>query len=178
MTEAVAVTSTPIHVFPHPHYHRFYTLMVVGTALFDKPPPPRNNPHNAHCNNKLLLFPPPFTSSFRFYTLMVLGTALFDKPPFKNLVCNGLVLAADGKKMSKRLKNYPVSGMAAAAAAAAAGVDSHVQVSLTPSGPVVCVSTPVHGGGICCPPPSASAVGQLPHCALHPLGLGAGWQLM
>jgi isoleucyl-tRNA synthetase len=44
----------------------------------------------------------------RFYTLMVLSTALFDKPPFKNLVCNGLVLAADGKKMSKRLKNYPV----------------------------------------------------------------------
>jgi isoleucyl-tRNA synthetase len=63
----------------------------------------------------------------RFYTLMVLGTALFDKPPFKNLVCNGLVLAADGKKMSKRLKNYPVSGTAAAAAA---GVDSHVQVTL------------------------------------------------
>ncbi len=45
----------------------------------------------------------------RFYTLMVLSTALFDKPAFKNLVCNGLVLAADGKKMSKRLQNYPVS---------------------------------------------------------------------
>lgn len=43
-----------------------------------------------------------------FYTLMVLSTALFDKPAFKNLVCNGLVLAADGKKMSKRLQNYPV----------------------------------------------------------------------
>ncbi|BDA43238.1 Isoleucine-tRNA ligase, cytoplasmic [Coccomyxa sp. Obi] len=42
-----------------------------------------------------------------FYTLMVLSTALFDKPAFKNLVCNGLVLADDGKKMSKRLKNYP-----------------------------------------------------------------------
>jgi isoleucyl-tRNA synthetase len=39
---------------------------------------------------------------------MVLSAALFDKPAFKNLVCNGLVLAADGKKMSKRLKNYPV----------------------------------------------------------------------
>lgn len=46
----------------------------------------------------------------RFYTLMVLSTALFDRPAFKNLVCNGLVLAADGKKMSKRLKNYPVRG--------------------------------------------------------------------
>lgn len=42
-----------------------------------------------------------------FYTMMVLSTALFDKPAFKNLVCNGLVLASDGKKMSKRLKNYP-----------------------------------------------------------------------
>lgn len=42
-----------------------------------------------------------------FYTLMVLSTALFNKPAFKNLVVNGLVLAEDGKKMSKRLKNYP-----------------------------------------------------------------------
>ena len=42
-----------------------------------------------------------------FYTLMVLSTALFKKPPFKNLICNGLVLAEDGKKMSKSLKNYP-----------------------------------------------------------------------
>ena len=42
-----------------------------------------------------------------FYTMMVLSTALFDRPAFKNLVCNGLVLASDGKKMSKRLKNYP-----------------------------------------------------------------------
>ena len=42
-----------------------------------------------------------------FYTLMVLSTALFDQPAFKNLIVNGLVLAGDGKKMSKRLKNYP-----------------------------------------------------------------------
>jgi len=42
-----------------------------------------------------------------FYTLMVLSTHLFDRPAFKNLIVNGLVLAADGKKMSKRLKNYP-----------------------------------------------------------------------
>eukprot|EP00817_Percolomonadidae_sp_ATCC50343_P000073 CAMPEP_0117423598 /NCGR_PEP_ID=MMETSP0758-20121206/4172_1 /TAXON_ID=63605 /ORGANISM="Percolomonas cosmopolitus, Strain AE-1 (ATCC 50343)" /LENGTH=1078 /DNA_ID=CAMNT_0005206847 /DNA_START=433 /DNA_END=3669 /DNA_ORIENTATION=- len=42
-----------------------------------------------------------------FYTLMVLGTALFDKAPFKNVVVNGIVRAADGKKMSKSLKNYP-----------------------------------------------------------------------
>ncbi|WFB37865.1 isoleucine--tRNA ligase [Kiritimatiellota bacterium B12222] len=42
-----------------------------------------------------------------FYTLMVLGTILFDKPAYKNVVVNGLVLAEDGQKMSKRLKNYP-----------------------------------------------------------------------
>lgn len=38
---------------------------------------------------------------------MVLSTALFGKPAFRNLICNGLVLAEDGKKMSKKLKNYP-----------------------------------------------------------------------
>lgn len=42
-----------------------------------------------------------------FYTLHVLGTALFGKPAFKNCVVNGIVLAEDGKKMSKRLQNYP-----------------------------------------------------------------------
>ncbi len=42
-----------------------------------------------------------------FYTLTVLSAALFNKPAFKNCVVNGLVLAEDGKKMSKRLKNYP-----------------------------------------------------------------------
>lgn len=42
-----------------------------------------------------------------FYTLHVLGTALFDKPAFKNVIVHGMVLAADGKKLSKRLRNYP-----------------------------------------------------------------------
>jgi isoleucyl-tRNA synthetase len=42
-----------------------------------------------------------------FYTLTVLATALFDQPAFKNCIVNGMVLAEDGKKMSKRLKNYP-----------------------------------------------------------------------
>jgi len=41
-----------------------------------------------------------------FYTLTVLAAALFKKPAFKNCVVNGLVLAADGKKMSKSLRNY------------------------------------------------------------------------
>lgn len=42
-----------------------------------------------------------------FYTLMVIGTGLFGKAPFKNVIVNGLILAEDGKKMSKSLKNYP-----------------------------------------------------------------------
>jgi isoleucyl-tRNA synthetase len=41
-----------------------------------------------------------------FYTLLVLSTALFDTAPFKNVIVNGLVLAGDGHKMSKSLKNY------------------------------------------------------------------------
>ncbi|KAF1349536.1 isoleucyl-tRNA synthetase [Delphinella strobiligena] len=42
-----------------------------------------------------------------FYTLSVLGTHLFNTFPFKNCVVNGIVLAEDGKKMSKSAKNYP-----------------------------------------------------------------------
>ena len=41
-----------------------------------------------------------------FYTLMVLATALFKKPAFRNVIVNGMVLAEDGKKMSKSLRNY------------------------------------------------------------------------
>lgn len=42
-----------------------------------------------------------------FYVLLVLGTALFDKSPFKNVSVTGMILAEDGRKMSKSLKNYP-----------------------------------------------------------------------
>lgn len=42
-----------------------------------------------------------------FYTLHVLSTALFDEPAFKNCIVNGIILAEDGQKMSKRLSNYP-----------------------------------------------------------------------
>ncbi len=41
-----------------------------------------------------------------FYTLIVLGTALYGKSPFKNVIVNGIVMAEDGKKMSKSLRNY------------------------------------------------------------------------
>jgi len=42
-----------------------------------------------------------------FYTLHVLASALFDGPSFQNCVVNGLILAEDGRKMSKSLQNYP-----------------------------------------------------------------------
>lgn len=42
-----------------------------------------------------------------FYTLIVLSAALFDMPAYKNVITNGIILAEDGNKMSKRLKNYP-----------------------------------------------------------------------
>lgn len=50
-----------------------------------------------------------------FYTLHVLATALTltsekKSSAFKNVMCTGLIMAEDGKKMSKRLKNYPEPG--------------------------------------------------------------------
>jgi isoleucyl-tRNA synthetase len=42
-----------------------------------------------------------------FYTMLVLSTALFDEPPFRGAVCHGVLLGEDGRKMGKRLRNYP-----------------------------------------------------------------------
>jgi isoleucyl-tRNA synthetase len=42
-----------------------------------------------------------------FYVLHVLNTIAFGKPAYKNVLVNGMVMAADGQKLSKRLKNYP-----------------------------------------------------------------------
>jgi isoleucyl-tRNA synthetase len=58
-------------------------------------------------------FPADFITEYQaqtrgwFYLMMVMSTALFDKPPFKSCLCHGVVLAEDGKKLSKRLRNYP-----------------------------------------------------------------------
>jgi len=41
-----------------------------------------------------------------FYSLTAVNVALFDKAPYKNLICTGFINAADGRKMSKKLKNY------------------------------------------------------------------------
>ncbi|HKH88529.1 MAG TPA: class I tRNA ligase family protein, partial [Acidimicrobiales bacterium] len=42
-----------------------------------------------------------------FYTLHVLATALFSKPPFRSCIAHGVVLGDDGRKLSKRLRNFP-----------------------------------------------------------------------
>ena len=42
-----------------------------------------------------------------FYTLLVLSTALFKRAPFRNVIVSGMILAEDGRKMSKSLANYP-----------------------------------------------------------------------
>lgn len=42
-----------------------------------------------------------------FYVQHVVATILFDKPAFKNVVVNGMIMAGDGQKLSKRLRNYP-----------------------------------------------------------------------
>ena len=64
-------------------------------------------------NPNLFKFPANFIAEWQdqtrgwFYTLMVLWTALFDNTPYYNVIVNGIILAEDGKKMSKSLKNYP-----------------------------------------------------------------------
>ena len=42
-----------------------------------------------------------------FYTLHVLATAIFEEPAYYNVVVNGMILAEDGQKLSKKLRNYP-----------------------------------------------------------------------
>ena len=42
-----------------------------------------------------------------FYVQHVISTILFNRPAFKNVIVNGIILAADGQKLSKRLRNYP-----------------------------------------------------------------------
>lgn len=72
---------------------------------------------DAHLAHDMTAMPPGFPADFIaegidqtrgwFYTLTVLSSALYKEPAFKHCVVNGIVLAEDGRKMSKRLKNYP-----------------------------------------------------------------------
>jgi len=80
-----------------------------------------NSDSALHEGKKLLTVPKGFPADFIaegidqtrgwFYTLTVLGAALYGMSPFKHVVVNGTVLAEDGRKMSKRLKNYPEPGV-------------------------------------------------------------------
>ena len=42
-----------------------------------------------------------------FYTMLILSVALFDRAAYKSVITTGLILAEDGQKMSKKLKNFP-----------------------------------------------------------------------
>jgi len=42
-----------------------------------------------------------------FYNMLVLSVGLFERPAFENVITTGLILAEDGQKMSKKLRNYP-----------------------------------------------------------------------
>ena len=42
-----------------------------------------------------------------FYYLHAIATGIKDSKAYKNVIVNGIVVGADGKKLSKRLKNYP-----------------------------------------------------------------------
>ncbi|KPA81674.1 putative mitochondrial isoleucyl-tRNA synthetase [Leptomonas pyrrhocoris] len=88
---------------------------MVFDCWFESGSMPYAQQHYPFENQELFksLFPADFVSEGLdqtrgwFYTLLVLGVALFDISPFRNCAVSGLVLAEDGKKMSKRLKNYP-----------------------------------------------------------------------
>jgi len=97
-------------------YHRISSVLDCWFESGSMPYAQQHYPFE-HADNFTKLFPAQFIAEGLdqtrgwFYTLTVLSTALFNQPAFKHVVVNGLVLAEDGKKMSKRLKNYPEPGI-------------------------------------------------------------------
>ncbi len=91
-------------------YHR---IKEVFDCWFESGSMPYAQNHYPFENQEGLGFPADFIAEGAdqtrgwFYTLTILAAALFDKPAFKNVIVNGIILAEDGNKMSKRLKNYP-----------------------------------------------------------------------
>jgi len=90
----------------------FDTWMDSGSMPFASVHYPFENKQEFEKNNSTL-FPADFIAEGQdqtrgwFYVLSVLNNGLFNKVPYRNVIVNGLALAEDGKKMSKRLKNYP-----------------------------------------------------------------------
>ncbi len=84
----------------------------VLDCWFESGSMPYASKHFPFENKESFKFPADFISEWIdqtrgwFYTLVVLSAALYKKNPFKNVIVNGIVLAEDGKKMSKRLQNY------------------------------------------------------------------------
>ncbi|MEK7657706.1 MAG: class I tRNA ligase family protein [Patescibacteria group bacterium] len=85
----------------------------VFDCWFESGSMPYGQAHYPFENNQKFGFPAEFIAEGIdqtrgwFYTLLVLSTGLFNKPAYKNVIVNGIILAEDGQKMSKRLKNYP-----------------------------------------------------------------------
>lgn len=94
---------------------RFHRIDEVFDCWFESGSMPYAQNHYPFENKKLTEqgFPADFIAEGLdqtrgwFYTLNVLSVALFNQPAFKNVIVNGIILAEDGNKMSKRLKNYP-----------------------------------------------------------------------
>jgi len=92
---------------------RFTRISEVFDCWFDTGAVPYAHIHYPFENKNQLKLPCDFVAEgidqtrCWFYTTTVLSTALFGVPAFKNVIANGILLAEDGQKMSKRLKNYP-----------------------------------------------------------------------
>ncbi len=88
-----------------------YTWQTEGPRKKDKGLSPR--PTSLVTGRKPLIYPADFIMEWldqtrgRFRGMHVVGNAIMKKNSFNNVIINGLVLAEDGKKMAKKLKNYP-----------------------------------------------------------------------
>jgi valyl-tRNA synthetase len=86
-----------------------------------------------------------------FYTMHVLATALFDRPAFRNCVSHGILLGADGRKMSKSLRNgidLTDGDDVIAAKIRAARTDSDPRITFDPQGRPE-VATLLQVGALC-----------------------------
>jgi len=69
--------------------------------------------YTADHSTKPLIYPADFIiegldqTRGRFRGMHVVGNAIMKKNSFNNVIINGMILAEDGKKMAKKLKNYP-----------------------------------------------------------------------
>ncbi|PIP65257.1 hypothetical protein COW95_02820, partial [Candidatus Peregrinibacteria bacterium CG22_combo_CG10-13_8_21_14_all_49_11] len=114
--EALAFSPKNTHTYPlslHPLQKRISDVFDCWFESGSMPYAQENYPYGYGSENGPPGFPADFIAESLdqtrgwFYTLMVLSTALFHKPAFFNCICSGMILAEDGKKMSKSLKNYP-----------------------------------------------------------------------